>query len=98
MRIKFALSVCGVALALGTPQARANGLPPGGTIIGVFSNPIYSGFVTHDPNISSSAYFDNTATAPLSLSIVNSTDPTRAGTPALQATGSKLQWGSDSSV
>jgi hypothetical protein len=29
---------------------------------------------------------------------VNSTDPTLAGTPALQATGSKLQWGSDASV
>jgi hypothetical protein len=98
MRIKFALSVCGVALALGTLQARADGLTPGGTIIGIFSNPIYSGFVTHDPNISSSTYFDNSATAPLSLSIVNSTDPTRAGTPALQATGSKLQWGSDASV
>lgn len=98
MRIKFALSVCGVALALGTLQARADGLTPGGTIIGIFSDPIYSGFVTHDPNISSSTYFDNSATAPLSLSIVNSTDPTRAGTPALQATGSKLQWGSDASV
>ncbi len=105
MRIKFALSVCGVALALGTLQARADGLPPGGTIIGIFSDPIYSGFVTHDPNISStSTYFDNTKTAPLSLSIVNSTDPTLEGTPPLpgetplQATGSKLQWGSDGSV
>ena len=98
MRIKLALSVCGVALALGTLQARADGLTPGGTIIGIFSDPIYSGFVTHDPNISSSTYFDNSATAPLSLSIVNSTDPTLAGTPALQATGSKLQWGSDASV
>ncbi|MBV9908271.1 MAG: PEP-CTERM sorting domain-containing protein [Hyphomicrobiales bacterium] len=98
MHIKFALSVCGVALALGAPQARADGLTPGGTIIGVFSDPIYTGFVTHDPNISSSTYYDNTATAPLSLSIVNSTDPTLAGTPALQATGSKLQWGSDASV
>jgi hypothetical protein len=29
---------------------------------------------------------------------VNSTDPTLAGTPALQATGSKLQWGSDALV
>lgn len=99
MRTKIALSVFGVALALGAPQARADGLTPGGTIIGVFSDPIYSGFVTHDPNISSPpTYFDNSATAPLSLSIVNSTDPTLAGTPALQATGSKLQWGSDSSV
>jgi hypothetical protein len=104
MRIKIALSVCGVALALGTLQARADGLPPGGTIIGIFSDPIYSGFVTHDPNISSSTYFDNTATAPRSLSIVNSTDPTLEGTPPLpgetplQATGSKLQWGSDASV
>ena len=104
MRVRTALSVCGVALALGTLQARAGGLPPGGTIIGVFSNPIYSGFVTHDPNISSSTYFDNSATAPFSLSIVNSTDPTLEGTPPLpgatplQATGSKLQWGSDASV
>jgi hypothetical protein len=104
MRIKIALSVCGVALALGTLQARADGLPPGGTIIGIFSDPIYSGFVTHYPNISSSTYFDNSATAPLSLSIVNSTDPTLEGTPPLpgetplQATGSKLQWGSDASV
>ena len=99
MRIKIALSVCGVALALGAPQARAEGLTPGGTIIGVFSDPIYSGFVTHDPTISSPpTYFDNSATAPLSLSIVNSTDPTLAGTPPLQATGSKLQWGSDASV
>jgi hypothetical protein len=102
MRIKIALSVCGVALALGTPQAQAGGsLPPGGTIIGVFSDPIYSGFVTHDPNIFSSTYFDNTATAPFSLSIVNSTNPALEGTPPLpgstplQATGSKLQWGAD---
>src|ERR1700722_5928205 len=99
MRIKIGVSVCAVALALGTPQARANGLAGGGTLIGVFSDPIYSGFVPHDPTISSPpTYFDNSATAPLSLSIVNSTDPTLAGTPALQATGSKLQWGSDASV
>ena len=99
MSIKIAFSVCGVAFALGMAQARADGLTPGGTIIGIFSDPIYSGFVTHDPTISSPpAYFDNSATAPLSLSIVNSTDPTLAGTPALQATGSKLQWGSDASV
>ena len=99
MRIKIAFSVCGVAIALGMAQARADGLTPGGTIIGIFSDPIYSGFVTHDPTISSPpVYFDNSATAPLSLSIVNSTDPTLAGTPALQATGSKLQWGSDASV
>src|ERR1700722_15488272 len=105
MRIKIALSVCGIALALGTVQARAGGsLPPGGTIIGVFSDPIYSGFVTHDPNIFTSTYFDNTKTAPLSLSIVNSTNPALEGTPPLpgqtplQATGSKLQWGSDNEV
>ncbi len=99
MRTKLALSVCGVVLALGAPQARADGLAGGGTIIGIFSDPIYSGFVTHDPTISSPpTYFDNTATAPLSLSIVNSTDPTLAGTPPLQATGSKLQWGADASV
>jgi hypothetical protein len=98
MRIKIAFSICGVAFALGMAQARADGLTPG-TIIGIFSDPIYSGFVTHDPTISSPpVYFDNSATAPLSLSIVNSTDPTLAGTPALQATGSKLQWGSDASV
>jgi hypothetical protein len=82
MRMKIALSACGLALALGTPQARADGLTPGGTIIGIFSDPIYSGFVTHDPTIDSPpAYFDNSATAPLSLSIVNSTDATLAGTP-----------------
>ena len=99
MRIKIAFSIWGVAFALGMAQARADGLTPGGTIIGIFSDPIYSGFVTHDPTISSPpVYFDNSATAPLSLSIVNSTDPTLAGTPALQATGSKLQWGSDASV
>jgi len=99
MRIKIAFSICGVAFALGMAQARADGLTPGGTIIGIFSDPIYSGFVTHDPTISSPpVYFDNSATAPLSLSIVNSTDPTLAGTPALQATESKLQWGSDASV
>jgi hypothetical protein len=99
MRIKIAFSVCGFAFALGMAQARADGLTPGGTIIGIFSDPIYSGFVTHDPTISSPpAYFDNSVTAPLSLSIVNSTDPALAGTPALQATGSKLQWGSDASV
>jgi PEP-CTERM motif len=104
MRIKIALSVCGIALTLGTVQARAGGsLPPGGTIIGVFSDPIYSGFVTHDPNIFTSTYFDNTKTAPLSLSIVNSTNPALEGTPPLpgetplQATGSKLQWGSNGS-
>jgi hypothetical protein len=103
MRIKIALSVCGLALASGTLQAQAGGssLPPGGTIIGVFSDPIFSGFVTHDPNISSSTFFNNTKTAPLSLSIVNSASPAVEGTPPLpgeiplQATGSKLQWGSD---
>jgi hypothetical protein len=68
---------------LGTLQARADGLPPGGTIIGIFSDPIYSGFVTHYPNIFTSTYFDNTKTAPRSLSIVNSTDPTLEGTPPL---------------
>jgi hypothetical protein len=72
MRIKIAVSVCAVALALGTPQARANGLAGGGTIIGIFSDPIYSGFVTHDPTISSPpVYFNNSATAPLSTFIVN---------------------------
>src|ERR1700731_4654542 len=80
MRIKIAFSVCGAAFALGMAQARADGLTPGGPIIGIFSDPIYSGFVTHDPTISSPpVYFDNSATAPLSLSIVNSTDPTLAG-------------------
>jgi hypothetical protein len=99
MRIKIGVSVCAVALALGTPQARANGLAGGGTIIGIFSDPIYSGFVTHDPTISSPpVYFNNSATAPLSTFIVNSTDPTLAGTPPLQATGSKLQWGADALV
>jgi PEP-CTERM motif len=101
MRIRIAVSICALGLALATPQARADGLPSGGTIIGVFSDPIYAGLVTHDPNISSSTYFDNTTTAPRSLSIVNSTNPTLEGTPPLpgqvplQATGSKLQWGSD---
>jgi hypothetical protein len=92
MRIKLALSVCGVALALGTAQARANGLTPGGTIIGVFSNVVTNGFVIHDPTISSPpVYFDNAGTA--AFSIVNSTDPTLGGTPPQQSTGSKLQWG-----
>jgi hypothetical protein len=68
MRIKIAFSVCGFAFALGMAQARADGLTPGGTIIGIFSDPIYSGFVTHDPTISSPpAYFDNSATAPFPL-------------------------------
>src|ERR1700722_5160185 len=99
MRIKIGVSVCAVALALGTPQARANGLAGGGTIIGIFSDPIYSGFVTPDPTISSPpVYFNNSAAAPLSTVIVNSTDPTLAGTPPLQATGSKLQWGADALV
>jgi hypothetical protein len=92
MRIKFALSVCGAALALGTPQAQANGLTPGGTILGIFSNVVTNGFVIHDPTISSPpAYFDNAGTA--AYSIVNSTNPTLGGTPPLQSTGSKLQWG-----
>jgi hypothetical protein len=99
MRIKIAFSVCGLTLALATAQAQANGITPGGTIIGIFSDPIYTGFVTHDPTISSPPlYFDNSSTAPLSTFIVNSTDPTLAGTPPLQATGSKLQWGVDASV
>ena len=95
--MKLALSVCGVALALGTPQARANGLTPGGTIIGVFSNVVTNGFVTHDTTISSPpVYFDNAGTA--AFSIVNSTDPTLGGTPPQQSTGSKLQWGSRAAV
>jgi hypothetical protein len=94
MRMKSPLSVCGVALALGTPQAQANGLTPGGTILGVFSNVVTNGFVIHDTTISSPpVYFDNAGTA--AFSIVNSTDPTLGGTPPQQSTGSKLQWGVD---
>lgn len=88
MAIKPLLCACAATLGLGASHAQAN------TIIGVFSDVGTSGYVTHDPNIFSSTYFDNSATAV--YSITNSTDPTLAE--GLQATGSKLQWGADDSV
>lgn len=95
--IKVALSVGGLMVALGMPQARANGLTPGGTILGVFSNVVTNGFVIHDTTIASPpVYLDNAGTA--AFSIVNSKDPTLGGTPPQQSTGSKLQWGSGGGV
>ncbi|HEY1779679.1 MAG TPA: PEP-CTERM sorting domain-containing protein [Roseiarcus sp.] len=99
MRVNIVLhiAVCSVAMALGAAEAQANGLTPGGTIIGVFSNVVTNGSVTHDPTLSSPpVYFDNAGTA--AFSIVNSTDPTLGGTPPQQSTGSKLQWGVSGSV
>ena len=88
-------SILGAALALGASAARADGVPSGGTIIGVFSNVVTQGYVTHFPTISSPPYFyDNSSTA--AYSIDNSADTTLTGA-GIQATGSKLQWGVSSS-
>ncbi len=78
-------------LAFGASAARADGIPAGGTIIGVFSNIVTQGYVTHYPALSSPPYYyDNSSTA--AYSVGNSADTTLTGS-GIQATGSKLQWG-----
>lgn len=84
--IVSATALAGLMLA---SHAHATVMP--GTIIGVFSNVVTSGNVLHNPNISSQTYYNNSGTAV--YSIANSTDPTLAGTPPLQSTGSALIWG-----
>ncbi len=84
-------SLLGAVLALGASAARADGVPAGGTIIGVFSDVVTQGYVTHYPALTSPPYYyDNSSTA--AYSIDNSADPTLTGA-GIQATGSKLQWG-----
>jgi len=62
-----------------------------GTILGIFSNPILSGNVANDPFLGQLTFFDNTGTAVVSIN--NSVDPTVAGTPLQQTTGSAMNWG-----
>ncbi len=59
-----------------------------GTIIGVFSNPIFSGQVVNDPLLGTSTIANNTSTAVYSIN--NSTNPAPG-----HLTGSSLIWGND---
>ena len=54
------------------------------TIIGVFSNPIDSGFILNDPGLGQTTFSDNSSTAPASTFITNG--------------GSTLQWGTQSPI
>jgi hypothetical protein len=62
-----------------------------GTMIGIFSNPVLMGLVQNDPSLGLQTQVDNTNTAVWAIN--NSTDPTLAGNPPVQATGSALTWG-----
>ncbi len=93
------VSLMGAALvalgAFGASGANAGGIA-GGTIIGVFdpSSVVTQGIIGNDPAAGQTTFFDNTSTA--IFSVTNNTDPTLSGTPALQTTGSTLQWGAAS--
>ena len=64
-----------VAMILGGAPAKAD------SIIGVFSNPVLSGYVANDPNVGDLTFFNNSATAGASLSIFNG--------------GSSMKWGTN---
>jgi hypothetical protein len=51
-----------VGLSFSTTQSSA--AVPVGTVIGVFSNPVYSGFVSNDPTVGQKTFYNNSATAP----------------------------------
>jgi hypothetical protein len=66
-----------------------------GTILGVFSDPVFAGSVANDPTSGQSTYFDNTSTA--IDTIVNVNDPTLGGTPPQQQFGNFVLWGTSAS-
>jgi hypothetical protein len=68
-----------LAGAFGAASAQASLSEGDNTLIGVFSNPIYSGFVINDPAFGELGSVDNTSSAVVSIS----------------GGGSTLQWGSD---
>jgi hypothetical protein len=86
-------AVVASAGALGVVEAQASGVEAGGTIVGLFSDPILQGFVTNDPVLGSSTYFNNTSTA--FQEIANSTNPALTGS-GYQQDGSVLLWGNNS--
>jgi hypothetical protein len=83
------LGAAAVGLIPGSSQA--DGLLPGGTIIGVFSNVDAAGFYLNYPTLGQDEYVNNTGTAV--YSITNSTDTTVSGPTPVQTTGSSLKWG-----
>ena len=85
------LSAAFIGGALFSGGAQADGLAPGGTIIGVFSDVITSGIYLNSPALGENQWVDNAGTAVYSIS--NSTDPALGGTPPIQTTGSSLKWG-----
>jgi len=89
-RTAVILAAAGATL-LGAGRAQATDIP-GGVIIGVFGSVVTSGNAINDPAIGENSYLDNAGSAVYSIS--NSTDTTLSGVPAVQTTGSNLQWGS----
>lgn len=91
-----ALAVAGIA-CFAAAEGRAAGIGIGDTIIGVFDpgSVVTQGNIPNEPSLGATTFHDNSSTAVYST--VNSTDPTAIGTPPLQATGSKLQWGANPS-
>jgi len=85
----------GVSVVIAAGEVHAAGIGIGDTLIGVFEPNSVSkqGFVLNSPSLGQVTFNDNSATAV--SSIVNSTATTVIGTPPLQTTGSKLQWGTD---
>jgi PEP-CTERM motif len=92
MRKAILLSTIGLAMALGASEALAEGIVPGGTIVGEFSMPFVVGDVGNDPTLGMFTNFDNSSTA--SVGMVNSTDPTLTGS-GFQQQGSVLTWGNN---
>jgi hypothetical protein len=90
----FVLTSGLMIIACGSLQA--NGVQVGGTIIGLFSSPVFSGYVANDPSLGQATFLDNTGTA--TVSINNSSNPTLGGTPPQQLTGSALTWGSSATA
>jgi len=84
---------------IGSTSAQAGNLTPNGTIIGIFDpNSIgTNGDVLNDPTLGQTTYLNNFGTA--AYSVTNSTNPSLAGSaPPLQANGSSLIWGTDSTA
>jgi hypothetical protein len=61
-----------------------------GTITGVFTAPVYSGFVANDPGYGSATYLDNSTTAPATTSISSDGSTLTWGNSSVQFTGATV--------
>jgi hypothetical protein len=61
-----------------------------GTITGVFTAPVYTGFVANDPDDGFATYFDNSRTAPATTSISSDGSTLTWGNSSIQFTGAPV--------